>query len=235
MFSHLPVSEAAHGFVAGRSIFTNSAIHLEGTNVLVADIRDFFPTVTHARVQELLSAKLPFAEDVVSQLTGLCTLDGALPQGAPTSPCLANAVFEPADSQLTALAEAWGVRYSRYADDMAFSGERKFSPADVAELKNVIEGSGFALHASKTRIMGPGVRQIVAGVVVNATGLPPRPVRRRWRAMFHRASQHPHEFVDRADQLSGVASFINQYDAPLATQYKAVVDQLRAVGGENAT
>ena len=225
----LPTSDDSHGFVPGRNIFTNAEVHLGGRNLLAVDIHDFFPSVGIGRVRALLQEYLPFPESVAGQLAGLCTLDGALPQGAPTSPQLANAAFHTADLALAELAAEWGVAYSRYADDLAFSGERIFTAEDVQVVSDVVEQTGFALHGGKTRIVGTGGRQIVAGIVVNHAGLPPREVRRRWRAMFHRAGRHPREFINRAAQLSGVAAFVNQYNANLAVEYWAVAEQVSAL------
>ena len=232
VFSHLPTSSAAHGFVAGRNIFSNAAVHLGGKNLLAADIESFFPSVTIERIKEVMSADLPFPDPVTDQLAGLCTLGGALPQGAPTSPALANAAFDSADAGLSQLAAAWGVSYSRYADDIAFSGDRAFTAADLAEVQGVVEEAGFNLNVGKSRIVGSGARQVVAGLVVNNRGLPPREVRRRWRAMFHRAAEHPLEFRDRAKSLGGIASFVNQYDGPLAEVYWEVVRRIEAQARE---
>ena len=227
VFSHLPVSDSVHGFVVGRSIFTNAAIHRPGRNLLVADIQEFFPSVSQDRVKRLLSDNLPYSDAVVSQIAGLCTLNGSLPQGAPTSPVLANAAFLTADRRLEELARLWHSAYSRYADDIAISGERRFSAEDVDTVEAILRDEGFVLHRGKTRIIGPGDRQLVAGVVVNGAELPPREVRRWWRATFHRAQTHPREFGDRVHQLVGIASFVNQYDPDLAKEYFEIARKLR--------
>ena len=98
-------------------------------------------------------------------------------------------------------------------------GDRRFTAQDIEAVRGALEEGGFQLHPEKTRIVGPGGRQVVAGVVVNQSGLPPRETRRRWRAMFHRAHRFPHEFTGRAHQLRGVASFVNQYAPQVASEY----------------
>jgi hypothetical protein len=226
----LPRTEHVHGFVEGRGIFSNARRHLEGRNLLALDVQDFFPSVKQSSVETLLSEHLPFPGPVARQLAGLTTLAGALPQGAPTSPALANAAFHGADLQLGDLAEEWKCIYTRYADDIAFSGDRPFTGNDISQVESIVSAAGFALHREKSRIVGPGSRQVVAGVVVNEAGLPPRASRRRWRAMFHRANRFPREFADRASQLAGVASFVNQYSPRLANEYFAVVGRVREAG-----
>ena len=219
IFVHLPRCESTHGFVQERNIFTNATHHLAGNNLMVVDIHDFFPSISRERVVEVLRQHLPYYQVVASQLAGLCTLNGSLPQGAPTSPALANIAFFAADRRLAALSKTWGCTYTRYADDLAFSGERRFSKQDLKKVQIIVESEGFRLNRQKSRIVGSGDRQIVAGIVVNDRGLPPRETRKRWRAMFHRANLYPHEFRDRVHQLFGVASFVNQYSPDLARRY----------------
>lgn len=228
ILSRVEIDAAAHGFVPGRSIFDNATIHLKGRNVMVIDIENFFPSVTEKQVLGLFSSHFDFPKTVASQLTALCTLDGALPQGAPTSPTLANIVFSPTDAELRELAARWKVQYTRYADDLAFSGSRRFSEEDIASVEGFLAEAGFSSNRRKARRVGPGERQVVAGIVVNEKAQPPRETRRRWRAVFHRAGKHPREFEDRIDELDGICSFINQYDSETAAQYRAVVEQVRA-------
>ena len=226
IFVHLPRCESTHGFVRERNIFTNAAQHLAGKNLMAVDINDFFPSVFRQRVVEVLQTHLPYSQDVATQLAGLCTLNGSLPQGAPTSPALANIAFVTADRRLTALSKTWDCTYTRYADDLAFSGERQFTKQDLKKVQMIIESEGFRINRRKSRIVGSGDRQIVAGIVVNDRGLPPRETRKRWRAMFHRANLYPHEFRDRVHQLLGVASFVNQYSPDLARRYCDVAQRV---------
>lgn len=194
LLAHIPPHDAAHGFRPGRSIRTYAAPHVGQTVVLKLDLRDFFSTVSAARVVAIfLTAGYP--EPVARGLAGLCTTStpsdawnapGApqppaprlrrllrephLPQGAPTSPALANLAAWRLDTRLSALAHASGASYTRYADDLAFSGPRKFARSVdrfyVHACATAIE-EGFEVHTRKTRLMRQGVRQQVAGVVVN--------------------------------------------------------------------
>ena len=152
----MPVSDAAHGFVRGRGIFSNAQEHVGGKNVLCVDVENFFPSITEKAVRNALTQALPYKDEVVSQLSGLMTLDGALPQGAPTSPALANTVFFEIDEALKALSLEWECTYSRYADDLTFSGERRFSPADIEVLALLLGRYDFQLNQQKSRILGGG-------------------------------------------------------------------------------
>jgi retron-type reverse transcriptase len=178
-----------HGFRAGRSIVSNARPH-EGKHTVVGlDLRDFFPSVTFPRVFGVFRA-LGFPDAEAGLLARLTTWQGRLPQGAPTSPAIANLACRTLDRRLAGLAESRGAAYTRYADDLAFSG-----PDGLASLlpvaRRILAEEGFSVAEEKTRIMRRGSRQTVCGVVVNRKAALPRETRRRLRAVFHRAAQAP--------------------------------------------
>ena len=193
----IPPHDAAHGFRTGRSARTHAAPHVGRPVVLTLDLADFFPSISAARVRALfLTAGYP--EAVARPLAGLCTnsvpagvwSDPAcpflgqdlwrvrrlyrqphLPQGAPTSPALANLAAFRLDARLTGLAASLGAQYTRYADDLAFSGGAELARAVervVVEVGAIALEEGFAVQHRKTRVMRSGVRQRVTGVVINA-------------------------------------------------------------------
>jgi hypothetical protein len=191
----VPPHEAAHGFRAGRSITTFAAPHVGQPVVARIDLKDFFPCVTRARVTAMFRT-VGYPEIVAELLAGLCTTvtplhvwDGVeacsrsvlqatqsryrvphLPQGSPTSPAIANLCAYRLDRRLAGLARAAGGSYTRYADDLAFSGDADFARGIKRFLVHVaatVAEEGFIVHHHKTRIMRDGVRQHLAGVVVN--------------------------------------------------------------------
>ncbi|MEZ4316353.1 MAG: reverse transcriptase family protein [Myxococcota bacterium] len=203
----VPVHPAAHGFVKGRSVRTHAALHAGARTVVRVDLRSFFASVQAPRVYGLFCA-LGFTEPVATDLTGLTTTwtpaDVAnhapwnaphLPQGAPTSPALANLVAFALDVRLAGLATRCGATYSRYADDLTFSGP-SLGPSFVALVEHIVRDEGFAVHPDKTLRMGQGVRQLVTGVVVNAAPAVPRPVRDHLRAVLHRVETRGWEAVE---------------------------------------
>ena len=191
-----PAHSAAHGFANGRSIATFAAPHTGKAAVLRLDLEDFFPAFPAARVQALFRT-LGYPEQVADRLGGICTnavarevwklrppeisareWDAArilygrphLPQGAPTSPALANLTAYRLDCRLSGLARSAGAVYTRYADDLAFSGGDEFARVVErfqAHAAAVALEEGYGVNHHKTRIMLQGVRQQVAGVVVN--------------------------------------------------------------------
>jgi RNA-directed DNA polymerase len=192
----IPPHDNAHGFRAGRSVRTFVTPHVGKSVVLKMDLRDFFPSITDTRVAALFRTA-GYPELVARLLAALCTngapvevfdepgspADGPsrwairrvyeqphLPQGAPTSPSLANLCAFRLDCRLAGLARVSGAEYTRYADDLVFSGGSAFVrsvgrfPIHVGAI--ALE-EGFSVQHRKTRVMRQGVRQQVAGVVVN--------------------------------------------------------------------
>ena len=193
----IPPHPAAHGFRKGRSIKTFVAPHVGRRIVLRMDLRDFFPTLTAARIQALFRTA-GYPDSVADLLAGICTnatprdawlhLDSGLdrslirearsryarrhlPQGAPASPALANLCAYRVDCRLSGLAQAAGAGYTRYADDLAFSGGEEFERCVErfsAHAAAILLEEGFHVNHHKTRIMRQGVRQHLAGLVTNA-------------------------------------------------------------------
>ena len=190
ILEQVPVHDAVHGFVKGRSIKTFAAPHVGRRVVLRMDLRDFFPTFRAARVAAFFRT-MGYPETVAARLAGMCTnavpaqvwagrevawetrqmyRRAHLPQGAPTSPALANAMAFRLDCRLSGLARAAGATYTRYADDLAFSGDAEFARGVerfAVHAMAVAMEEGFDVNGRKTRVMRQGVRQRLAGLVVN--------------------------------------------------------------------
>lgn len=193
ILERIPAHEAAHGFVKGRSIVTFAEPHAGKEIVLKIDIRDFFPSFSFTRVHHLFLAA-GYPDEVGKYLAGLCTttcnrraleelpvarrnwareiyLRAHLPQGAPTSPALANLCSFNLDCRLVGLAQAANATYTRYADDLIFSGDAAFAKGVERFLIHamaILIEEGFEAHARKTRVMRQGVAQKAAGLVLNA-------------------------------------------------------------------
>jgi RNA-directed DNA polymerase len=205
----LPKSEHAHGFVRGRSIASNAAAHVGKAVVLRFDIKNCFPTIHYGRVRGLLIA-LGYSYPVAASLAVLMTEAPRQPvaaegklyhvptgprvcvQGAPTSPGICNAVLLRLDRRLAGLARKHGFAYTRYADDLTFSGNDTAKIAKLLKLvPTIVAAEGFAVNVEKTRIMRAGQRQSVAGVTVNKTMGLSRQERRKLRAALHRQKTKP--------------------------------------------
>lgn len=202
LVSKLPVSEHAHGFVKGRSIATNARAHVGKPMVAKFDIKDCFPTLHIGRVRGLFLA-LGYGYPVAAALAVVMTeaprqrveAEGKLyhtptgprvcVQGAPTSPGLCNAILLRLDRRLAGLAKKRSLAYTRYADDLTFSGDE----AEVKKLLGIVPKiaaeEGFEINAAKTRLMRQSGRQAVTGVIVNKDMGLSRKTRRKLRAALH--------------------------------------------------
>lgn len=248
----LPVHGAAHGFLPGRSILTNARAHVGSRLILAMDLKDFFPTVTANRVKGLFR-KAGYREQVSTLLAQLCTesprkiveWDGAplyvalgprcLPQGAPTSPAITNAISFRMDKRLAGLARKHGYTYTRYADDLTFSLPRAHTGnpktgALIGGVKAIAAAEGFRVNPDKTAVRRTGGRQQVTGLVVNGTEGPrvPRSLKRQLRAAVHNLKQgKPLPEGESLARLAGYAAFVHMAEPQLG---KALLDAISAIG-----
>lgn len=236
----LPVSEHAHAFRRGRSIRTGAEPHVGRLFVLKLDLKDFFPSVTFARVRGLLIA-YGYSFPVATTLAVLLTEAERQPvqiegdvfhvpvgarycvQGAPTSPALCNALVLRLDHRLAGLARKHNLNFTRYADDLTFSGEMdRASAAKVRVLvQRIVSEEGFVVNAAKTRLMGRGARQAVTGVVVNQVLGLSRKTRRRIRAAKHQMGKlEAVEFWEQQRWLEGKLAYLNMLNPKQAEQLR---------------
>lgn len=166
------------GFVSGEGIRKNAFLHRKSAWVLNVDIENFFGTINFGRVRASLMAK-PFSlkENVASVIAQICCHENKLPQGAPTSPVVANIIASMLDTRLLKVARKYRLTYSRYADDITLSAKRNF-PQEIAymsegrtilgeELKISFERAKFNINPTKTRLQYKDSRQEVTGIIVN--------------------------------------------------------------------
>ncbi len=184
--SHLDSHPAATAFEPGRSIREHARLHVRQPRVVGLDLRNFFPSLRIDRVYPLF--RLAGCEPPVAALLAhLCCRRNHLPQGAPTSPKLSNLILYPVDEELAAWAAQHGLNYSRYADDLTFSGElpRALIPELIHHSAQAVGRLGLRLNRDKIRVQGSGRRQIVTGLVVNQQVNLPREQRRLLRLRLH--------------------------------------------------
>ena len=162
-----------HGFVLNTNqvkanIFENAKLHTNKKYVLNIDLEDFFDTISTKRIYNLLSSELfDFNQDIAKALTFLCTYEGKLPTGAPSSPILSNLICLELDHYLLKFCEGNKITYSRYADDITFSSDEEFNKNLIQELKEIIESFNFKINSKKTRLKSSNRKQTVTGLIVN--------------------------------------------------------------------
>ncbi|MCG8441873.1 MAG: TIR domain-containing protein, partial [Caulobacterales bacterium] len=245
----------AHGFIAGRSVVTNAEIHADQRWVFNVDLEDFFPSVNFGRVRGLfMAAPFHMGAKAATLFAQACTYENGLPQGACTSPVLSNLIASELDRRLTRLARIRKLKYSRYADDITFSGDQPLFPPDVAYYEHVgepkdrihagealtraIETCGFAINEKKVRMQYRGVRQSVTGLTVNKKANVDRRRIRRIRAMLHAWDKFGADAAGR-EYFAKYAprNVIGQWSNPAGRFREAVYGQLAFVkmvrGGED--
>lgn len=259
LLDRIPPHEAAHGYTRERSARSHAAAHTGQAVVLKFDLQDFFTTVRPSRVAALF-ATLGYSEEVARALTALCTtatpepvlrrmheagqltweqlqrLRGShLPQGAPTSPALANLCAFRLDLRLDGLAFALGARYTRYADDLVFSGPSHLATAReriTARITRIVVEEGFSLNTRKTRCQRAGGRQSVCHIVVNEHPNLPRDEFDRLKAILHLCvrdgaqRQNRDAHPDWQAHLRGRVAWATQLNPAKGQRLKRVFDRI---------
>jgi RNA-directed DNA polymerase len=258
----IPQHDAAHGCVPGRSVRSAVAPHTGAAVVLRLDLESFFGSIPAGRVWGLLrTAGLP--EPVAHTITGLVTTvvprgvwravpvpsdadahrrlgrelaRPHLPQGAPTSPAAANLVSFALDRRLEGLARRYDVHYTRYVDDLIFSGSSALNTARmrfVAAVEDIVRTQGFRLNARKTVALGSSGRQQLLGAVVNDHPTLPRVERDRLRAVLHNCAVHGWPTQARGqsreqfrDHLLGRVAFAAGLDPAFGQRLRAVANAI---------
>jgi RNA-directed DNA polymerase len=259
----LPVHDAAHGFVAGRSAVTHARLHTGKAVVARFDLRHFFTSVNTARAFGVLRT-LGYTHEVSAVLLGLCTTrtppaelkrapvpDDAngevlnqrffmlraleawhFPQGAPSSPAWANLCSWWLDARLAAYAREVGLAYSRYADDLVFSGDELSMLQLSALVDTVARDEGFRVNHEKTRVMRQSTRQEVTGIVVNARPNIARTDYDALKALLHRCekkgalSQAPGEVSEFRAELEGRVAWVAQLNASRGAKLRAQLQRI---------
>ena len=177
---HMPVSRYAKAYRFGSSTLCNAKHHVGKQVVLKLDILHFFDSIRYSAVKDKVFPEEIYAEPLRILLTMLCYHKDALPQGAPSSPVVTNIILYEFDELVGHWCRERGIAYTRYCDDMTFSGD--FDPAEVIRFVRLeLKKLGFLLNEQKTRIQCPGQQQSVTGIVVNEKLSIPTDYRRRLR------------------------------------------------------
>lgn len=255
----VPPHPAAHGFRRGHSCVTHAARHAGQHAVVRMDLKDFFPSIQHSRIHALFE-KLGYPENVAGTLARICVnraphglfrdrqLGGSLPwaerqalksphlpQGSPCSPALANLCAYRLDMRLDSLARSLGASYSRYADDLAFSGGEEFARAAERfhiQVAAIALEEGFRVNTRKTRLMREGVRQQVTGIVVNSHPNIARDEYDKLKAMLTNCVRHGPESQNRENHpnfqayLAGRISYVAMVNSGRAARLQRLLDDI---------
>lgn len=259
LLDRVPAHPAAHGVRRGHSCVTHAALHTGQRVVIRMDLKDFFPSIPASRIHALF-ARLGYSQTVAGVLARLCvnrvpagvlrqpagrdaltwTQRQALraphlPQGSPCSPALANACAWRLDVRLETLAQCLGARYSRYADDLVFSGGRALERAldrFHAQVGAIALEEGFAINTRKTRMMRAGVRQQVTGIVVNRHPNIARGEFDRLKATLTNCARHGPQGQDRENRpdfrawLAGKVAYVTMVNPQRGGRLQGLFDAI---------
>lgn len=232
-------SKYAHGFVRRRSTVTAAELHTGKNVVLKMDINDFFPSISKQRVLHTLM-KEGIEKETADNISETCTLNNYLPQGAPTSPFLANLVAKNLDYRLAGLCKSWEpnfkIRYTRYADDLIFSSNLRKLNHMIPAAARIIEQEGFKVNHAKTKVLRNSNRQTVLGLVVNEKANIKRTYWRNLRAELHQLKLKAQQegripsgslFSDRLTVVTGKAAYVFGVNRERGRQFLREVKEIK--------
>lgn len=181
----MPVSVFAMAYSCGDSPLNNALKHAGKHHVLKLDIRKYFDHVTYPLVKQKVFIKERFSEKVRILLTMLCMYDEKLPQGAPTSPAISNILLYDLDETLGRWCREQNITYTRYCDDLTFSGDLLDVPAIIEKVRELLKGYGLFINRKKTAFIHDGQRKKVTGIIVNRQPNVPLEYRKKIRQEMH--------------------------------------------------
>ncbi len=159
-------NSCVHGFISGKSAASAAAVHCNAEWVYSLDIEDFFPSIPFDKIEKAL-IKIGYSAHAANIITKLCTYNGVLPQGSPASPILSNLIFRTEDKFLEKIALENGFNYTRYADDIVFSGKNKCPKKIRTEIKNFLTKKGWNISEKKEHYAQLPHRLKVHGLLVH--------------------------------------------------------------------
>lgn len=167
----LSSSSCAKGFERGSSILDNARPHIGSNYILTIDLENFFPSIAASKIYGVFSS-IGYNKQLSVLLTNLCTYKGGLPQGAPTSPKLANLVCAKLDARIQGYAGPKGIIYTRYADDMTFSANTALKITKTKQfIGTIISNEDFKINSQKTVISGTKKQKKVTGLILTENSL----------------------------------------------------------------
>lgn len=216
---NIKVLENVTGFVPNKSILDNAREHVGSEAILTMDIKDFFPSISFKKVFRLFYY-YGYTTEMCYCLSRICTLNNFLPQGAPTSPYIANITCKKMDKRLFLLSKKIGAVYTRYADDITISGKKNITNY-IKLFQNIVTDEGFQVNNKKTRIMYKNRQQKVTGLIVNKkVSVPKEKIRYLRQQIYYinkfgvigHSERSNLKYKNIKDHLYGLAYFIKMVD-----------------------
>jgi RNA-directed DNA polymerase len=228
ILNKLKVSDSCKGFEKGSSILSNAEPHRGANSVLNMDLLDFFPNVKRERVFNIFKS-IGYDNAISVILTNLCVYENSLPQGGPCSPKLANLSAWQLDVRIQGFVGKRGVIYTRYADDLSFSGLSSIKVTQIIPMiKKIIEDENFTINYSKTRVAGSSRTKLVTGLVISNNSIGIGTVKYKMiRAKVHHLTLNDEQTNNKLlYEVNGWIAYLNSVDKKRLSKLKKYITSL---------
>lgn len=176
----IPINRFAKAYIPNRNLIDNVKYHRNKQVVVSLDIQDFFSSISRNSIENIF-LRIGYSSNISNLISKLCTLNDSLPQGASTSPYLSNIFLNDFDIIVSTFARLNNIRYTRYADDLTFSGDIENTASLIDFIEFELARLQLRLNKDKVKVMGQNVRQLVTGIVVNSVVQAPKKYRDKIR------------------------------------------------------
>ena len=220
--------DCAMGFAPGKSIAINARRHHCASHLFTTDIRSFFPSIKAMHISKMLKTRFPhLSKEVREEITCITTRDGRLPQGAPTSPHIANLVMYSFDELCEEAADRLGAVYTRYADDISISSH---NGVNLRQLESVVriglDAFEMEMHPDKTRHLGPRQTKLVTGLDIGGTRIrPTKAFRKKTAALVRMSVKYQTKMERHRDLIRGYLAFWYDVD-PIDPQLADLLERM---------
>ncbi|MFI5452442.1 retron St85 family RNA-directed DNA polymerase [Pedobacter sp. UC225_61] len=229
ILNKLKVSNSCKGFEKGSSTYDNAKPHIGANSVLTIDLKDFFPTITQKQIFNIFRA-IGYNNLIAIILSKICTYKETLPQGSPCSPKLANLTAWRLDVRLQGYVGKRGINYTRYADDLSFSG---LTPSKVIQIipkvKEIIQDEGYIINTSKTRIAGLSRAKIVTGLTIsnNSIGIGKNKYKTLRAKIFHLTKDSEQKNKKLLYEVNGWLAYLKSVDVRRLNKARKFIHDLK--------
>ena len=214
ILNKLKVSKSCKGFEKGSSVADNAEPHRGANTILTLDIQDFFHSIGKEKVYSIFKS-IGYNSYIATILTNVCTFRGALPQGSPCSPKLANLSTWMLDMRIQGYVGKRGINYTRYADDLSFSGLHPSKVLNIIPMiKVILNNEDFSINHDKTRIAGPARAKKVTGLIIsnNSVGIGAKRYREIRSKINHLALPGEQKNIKLLNEILGWLAYVNSVD-----------------------
>lgn len=212
ILNHLKTHSSCYSYRSGVSIKDNAINHVKKKFVANIDISDYFGSINKKMIKDCFY-KNNVPEHIINTITGIVTYNDVLPQGAPTSPIISNAILFEFDEEMSFHAQIFGSTYTRYSDDISISSdERENIDALISIAEANLLSAGFTLNKKKQRITSDNSRQVVTGILVNDSIRPTRSYRKKIRSAFDHALKERDGRLLTINKLRGYLNYLKSFE-----------------------